>query len=99
LDWQLAGLKGAIDDMLESEMEIRPDLDDNSATPIYRQLSAHLQRMIETGDVARGDRLPPTRELALRLGLNRTTVSAAYEVLEADGLIRGSVGRATGRVC
>jgi 2-aminoadipate transaminase len=93
LDWQLAGLKGAIDDMLESEMEIRPDLDDNSATPIYRQLSAHLQRMIETGDVARGDRLPPTRELALRLGLNRTTVSAAYEVLEADGLIRGSVGR------
>jgi DNA-binding transcriptional MocR family regulator len=74
-------------------MEIRPELDVNSGTPIYRQLSAHLQRMIETGDVVRGERLPPTRELALRLGLNRTTVSAAYEVLEADGLIRGSVGR------
>ncbi len=74
-------------------MEIRPELDANSGTPIYRQLSAHLQRMIEAGDVVRGDRLPPTRELAVQLGLNRTTVSAAYEVLEADGLIKGSVGR------
>jgi DNA-binding transcriptional MocR family regulator len=74
-------------------MEIRPELDPSSGTPIYRQLSTHLQRMIETGDVVRGDRLPPTRELAVQLGLNRTTVSAAYEVLEADGLIKGSVGR------
>jgi 2-aminoadipate transaminase len=31
--------------------------------------------------------------LAGLLGLNRTTVSAAYEVLEAEGLIAGQVGR------
>jgi DNA-binding transcriptional MocR family regulator len=37
--------------------------------------------------------LPPTRELALKLGLNRTTVSAAYDVLESEGLIKGEVGR------
>src|SRR5271165_5056150 len=74
-------------------MEIRPELDPRSGTPIYRQLSTHLQRMIETGDVVRGDRLPPTRDLAAQLGLNRTTVSAAYEVLETDGLITGQVGR------
>src|SRR5581483_7417562 len=48
---------------------------------------------IETGDLAPGDRLPPTRELAGQLGLNRTTVSAAYEILESEGLIKGSVGR------
>jgi 2-aminoadipate transaminase len=37
--------------------------------------------------------LPATRELAGLLGLNRTTVSAAYEMLEAEGLIMGHVGK------
>jgi len=37
--------------------------------------------------------LPPTRELAGSLGLNRATVSAAYKLLEADGMISGRVGR------
>jgi 2-aminoadipate transaminase len=40
-----------------------------------------------------GERLPATRELAGQLGLNRTTVSAAYAVLEESGLIQGHVGR------
>jgi 2-aminoadipate transaminase len=31
--------------------------------------------------------------LAGQLGLNRTTISAAYELLEAEGLIAGQVGR------
>ena len=44
-------------------------------------------------EIGRGDRLPPTRELAAQLGLNRTTVSADYELLEGEGLIRGHVGR------
>ncbi len=49
--------------------------------------------MIESGALRRGDRLPATRELAGQLGLNRTTISAAYELLEAEGLIAGHVGR------
>jgi len=40
-----------------------------------------------------GERLPATRELAGQIGLNRTTVSAAYELLESEGLIAGHVGR------
>src|ERR1035438_5981548 len=74
-------------------MDIRPDLDANSGTPIYRQLASYLTRLIEIGDLLPGDRLPPTRELAGQLGLNRTTVSAAYEALEQSGLIKGSVGK------
>ena len=74
-------------------MEIRPQLDPNSEVSLYRQLSAYLQHLIETGDLVPGDRLPPTRELAGQLGLNRTTVSAAYDLLEESGLIKGSVGR------
>src|SRR5579863_3402576 len=74
-------------------MEIRPNLDSQSGVPIYRQLGSYLQRLIETGDLRSGDRLPPTRELAGQLGLNRTTISAAYELLETVGLIKGEVGR------
>jgi len=49
--------------------------------------------MIDSGRLEAGTKLPPTRELAGQLGLNRATVSAAYELLEADGLIVGQVGR------
>jgi 2-aminoadipate transaminase len=75
------------------QMLIRPTLDAHSIVPIYRQLGSWLQRLIETGELRLGDRLPPTRELAGQLGLNRTTISAAYEVLESAGLIKGEVGR------
>ena len=74
-------------------MEFRPNLDPASYVPIYRQLGLYLRQLMESGELHRGDRLPPTRELASKLGLNRTTVSAAYEVLEIEGLIKGEVGR------
>lgn len=74
-------------------MEFRPNLDPASSVPLYRQLGAYLRRLMESGDLHRGDRLPPTRELAAKLRLNRTTVSAAYDVLESEGLIQGEVGR------
>ncbi len=67
--------------------------DPRSNTPLYRQLSGHLQSLIESGALRDGDRLPATRELAGQLGLNRTTISAAYELLETQGLVRGHVGR------
>lgn len=37
--------------------------------------------------------MPASRELAASLGINRTTVSAAYELLESEGYIRQEVGR------
>jgi 2-aminoadipate transaminase len=74
-------------------MDIRPNLDPGSETPLYRQLASFIQTLVETGRLSAGDRLPPTRELALQIGLNRTTVSAAYELLESEGVIRGQVGR------
>ena len=67
--------------------------DERSSIPIYRQLADKIADLIRTGVLSHGERLLPTRELAGQLGLNRTTVSAAYEVLESDGLIQGHVGR------
>jgi 2-aminoadipate transaminase len=68
-------------------------LDSQSESPLYRQLFEKIRALIETGVLEDGERLPPTRELAGSLGLNRTTVSAAYELLESQGLLKGHVGR------
>jgi 2-aminoadipate transaminase len=79
--------------MLVLTMWDRPQLDPNSGTPLYRQLYDHFRRAIEIGNLKSGQKLPATRELAGMLGLNRTTVSAAYEILETEGFIAGHVGR------
>src|SRR5579864_8801356 len=68
-------------------------LNADSESPLYRQLYLQVKDLIESGRLPKGSRLPATRELAGQLGLNRTTVSAAYELLEAEGLITGHVGR------
>src|SRR5882757_4109164 len=74
-------------------MDFRPQLDHAADAPLYRQLFEQIALQIRSGQLGRGDRLPATRELAGQLGLNRTTVSAAYELLETEGLISGQVGR------
>jgi 2-aminoadipate transaminase len=74
-------------------MEFTPTLSHESEVPLYRQLYEQIALRIRSGELARGERLPATRELAGLLGLNRTTVSAAYDALETDGLIAGQVGR------
>ncbi|MFP2899215.1 GntR family transcriptional regulator, partial [Corallococcus sp. 4LFB] len=53
------------------ELQGRRDL----AGQLYRGLRA----AILDGRLRRGERLPPTRELALRLDVARNTVSVAYE--------------------
>src|SRR5579871_1068178 len=74
-------------------MDFKPALVHDSEVPLYRQVFAHIAGKIRSGELARGERLPATRELAGQLGLNRTTISAAYEMLESEGLIAGQVGR------
>jgi 2-aminoadipate transaminase len=68
-------------------------LDPDNKSPLYKQLYSKLKDQIESGSLGTGARLPATRELAGQLGLNRTTVSAAYALLESEGLIKGHVGR------
>ncbi len=68
-------------------------LDTASDTPLYRQIYKLIADNINGGLLEHGERLPATRELAVQLGLNRTTISAAYTLLEENGLIKGHVGR------
>src|SRR5882724_4436472 len=69
------------------------DIDAQSDVPLYRQVFQQLKDSIGSGKLPKGSRLPATRELAGLLGLNRTTISSAYELLEAERLISGQVGR------
>jgi GntR family transcriptional regulator/MocR family aminotransferase len=58
---------------------------------IYRQL----RRAILDRRPPPGGRLPPTRELAQRLNVSRTTVTVAYERLAGEGFITARVGAGT----
>ncbi len=68
-------------------------IDYGSEIPLYRQVYEQIRAGVVSGKMADGERLPATRELAGLLGLNRTTVSAAYDLLIEAGLISGQVGR------
>lgn len=61
------------------------------AGEIYRQLRA----AILEGRLLGGEPLPPTRELAARLDVARTTVNVAYERLIAEGFAVARVGSGT----
>lgn len=65
------------------------------APPVARQVVEYLRRAIDAGRLAAGARLPPIRDLARDLGVNRETVADAYRQLAALGLTESGVGRGT----
>lgn len=69
----------------------RPD--PKSEAPVYRQVFEYLKDEIVSGHLPRGSRLPATRKLAEDFGLNRSTILAAFALLEEHRLIRSFVGR------
>lgn len=72
----------------------RPELDGGQAS-LYRQLVDALARDVASGALPAGERLPPQRMLADRLGLSVGTVTKAYVEAERLGLVAGHVGRGT----
>lgn len=70
-------------------------LDPEGSTPLYLQLVEGIEDGIRKGQLRVGQRLPAERDLAAQLGVSRTTVTGAYQELEARGLLRGHVGRGT----
>ena len=62
---------------------------------VYRQISDHIRLEVADGRLEAGDRLPPIRDLAKDLGVNRDTVALAYEELVNAGVAVSTVGRGT----
>jgi GntR family transcriptional regulator len=71
------------------------DLDPALPTPLYLQLVEGVRRLVAIGALRPGDRLPPVRDLAVQLRLNRNTAARAVQELEAQGVVRTRVGQGT----
>lgn len=76
--------------MLKWLPELRSD-----GKPRYLQIADAIEGAIKRGEIAGGDRLPPQRKLAERLGIDFTTVSRAYTEAHARRLVESHVGRGT----
>ena len=56
-------------------------------TPINRELFQALRKVVISGGLKPGMRMPATRNLAAELGVSRTTVAQAYEQLKSEGYL------------
>ena len=70
-------------------------IDQSSSMSVRDQLVARIAEAVKCGQMEEGFRLPPSRQLADELGLNRNTVAAAYAELRRLGLVRSRVGAGT----
>ena len=70
-------------------------LDRASAEPLYRQLANTLLRMIDTGELAAGQRLPSEPSLMAQYGISRITVRQATALLVRHGKVTAHRGKGT----
>ena len=61
--------------------------------PIYEQVKDGFRKLILSGGLPTGERLPSVRELAAELAINPNTIQRAYRELEGDGLIYTVAGK------
>ena len=66
-----------------------------SGKPHYIGIAEAIEADIEASILKPGDRLPPQRQLAERLGVDFTTVSRGYAQAQSRGLVEAHVGRGT----
>jgi GntR family transcriptional regulator len=70
-------------------------LDRHSPVPLYYQLQEVLKEDIDAGNWQPGEILPSEAELEAALGVSRTVIRKALDVLEADGQVVRQKGRGT----
>ena len=68
-------------------------IDYRDSRPIYQQVKDNLRRMMVTGVLLPGDKLPSVRALAGQLSINPNTIQRAYAELEAEGYVVSVTGK------
>lgn len=68
-------------------------LDYRDSRPIYEQVKDGLRRLMVTGVLASGDKLPSVRAMASQLSINPNTIQRAYAELEAEGHVVSVTGK------
>ena len=69
------------------------NLDYRDARPIYEQVKDGLRRLMVTGVIREGEKLPSVRAMAGNLAINPNTIQRAYEALEAEGYVYSMPGK------
>ena len=69
------------------------DIQPQSTTPLYRQIMDQVRVRVAAGLLRPGDPLPSVREVASRHAINPMTVSKAYSLLRAEGLLDQARGQ------
>src|SRR5215213_9436262 len=69
------------------------NIDRTEPTELHEQVAAEVRRAIAKGEAQPGERLPPARDLAAVLGVNKNTVLRALRQLRDEGLLEFSRGR------
>jgi GntR family transcriptional regulator len=68
-------------------------LNPHSSVPIYQQLIEQVRRMVASGQLVPGTELPSVRDMAHTLTVLPMTISKAYSLLEAEGLLERHRGK------
>lgn len=68
-------------------------LDYRDGRPIYEQVRDGLRRLLVTGAIAPGEKLPSVRQLASELAINPNTIQRSYEALEQEGYVYSVPGK------
>ncbi|MDV3127912.1 FadR family transcriptional regulator [Mycobacterium sp. 21AC1] len=66
-----------------------------NASMVSTEVATYLEKLIATGEVRPGEKLPPEREIAEKLGVSRTSVRHAMVQLQMKGLADRKPGRGT----
>jgi GntR family transcriptional regulator len=67
-------------------------VDRHNGVPAYRQVMDQIRFHVASGALAGGDEVPSTRALAAEIEINPMTVSKAYSLLEAEGVLERRPG-------
>ena len=67
-------------------------IDRRQPKPLFQQISDEVKSLVDQGTLDIGQALPSTRSLAKKLGVNRFTVTRAYEELQAIGYLSSKQG-------
>jgi GntR family transcriptional regulator len=70
-------------------------IDKNSRIPLYLQIEECLKKSITEGLISKGSQLPTERELSIKLGVSRNTVSMAYKELSREKIVSSTSGKGT----
>ena len=63
------------------------------ARPIYEQVKDGLRKLVVSGALQPGEKLPSVRAMASTLAINPNTIQRAYEALEREGYLYSVAGK------